>query len=51
MRSTPGIVAMGSVRSVPSITKIGQIKFEALSWVSCTIARTQSQRRIRRKRV
>ena len=49
-RETPGSEATGSARSVPSRTKIGQIRSAASSRASATISRIQGVRRRRRGR-
>ena len=49
-RSTPGIEAIGSRVSCPSVTNSGQIRSAGLSSVSATIARDQAWARLRRGR-
>ena len=49
-RSTPGSEATGSATSVPSRTKIGQIRSAGVSRASATRSRIQGVRRSRRGR-
>ena len=50
-RSTPGSEAIGSRIFSPSRMKIGQIRSETFSCVSCTRLRIQGVRRVRRERL
>ena len=47
---TPGMAAIGSRRSLPSMMKIGQIKSSTDNLLSCTSRRDQSALRMRRSR-